>query len=221
MIRGTLLFLFLFLVLNVPLYAPMVRAGTENFQKEHVQNGNTVFLETETGGSHFQKGTWNAGFALAGGPGIEDLGSTQRHDLALISAHVGRTMTDIVGENSWVQGNLEFRAEVYAGVEHNENPAHLGGLTPLLRYHFIPGGRVVPHMEAGVGIVLTDIGEPDLSTVFQFSPQAGVGASFLWQKDMALNLGVRFLHISNASIKRPNHGVNTLLFSAGLSWFIE
>ena len=49
-------------------------------------------------------------------------------------------------------------------------------MTPIVRYNFSTGTRFVPFVDGGSGISLTDIKEPDLSTVFQFHSQIGVVA---------------------------------------------
>ena len=45
-----------------------------------------------------------------------------------------------------------------------------------------------------------------LSTAFQFGDHLGVGYRF--GAKGAFDLGYRFQHLSNAGIKRPNHGIN-------------
>ena len=88
-----------------------------------------------------------------------------------------------------------------------------------LRYSVITGGRLVPFIEGGAGPSLTDIGEPDLSTTFQFNTQLGLGTHFFIRDKLSLTLQMRGIHLSNAYIDTPNHGANALLFLGGLCWF--
>ena len=88
----------------------------------------------------------------------------------------------------------------------NENITEIG-ITPVFR---IEGtSRVGPYLEAGIGIHLlshSQIGDKRMSTAFQFGDHVGFGYRF--GAKSAFDLGYRFQHLSNASIKRPNPGIN-------------
>lgn len=65
------------------------------------------------------------------------------------------------------------------------------------------------YIEAGVGPTVftkTRFADKDISTAFQFGDHIGVGA---YLSDTS-RLGLRFSHFSNASIKKPNPGLNIL-----------
>jgi hypothetical protein len=65
------------------------------------------------------------------------------------------------------------------------------------------------YLDAGIGIHLltkTKIGNSNLSTSVQFSPSAGAGAIFGSRGQY--ELGYRYLHLSNGSIKKPNPGLD-------------
>jgi lipid A 3-O-deacylase len=83
------------------------------------------------------------------------------------------------------------------------------GITPVLRF-VKSGGYVRPFIEAGVGVRLlshTRITEDfTVSSAFQFADMVGVGAIFGAHQNY--QAGFRFQHISNASIKEPNPGIN-------------
>ncbi len=81
------------------------------------------------------------------------------------------------------------------------------GLTPVLRLQ--RNELTGPYAEAGVGIHLlseTRIGDKRLSTQFQFGDHVGVGYRFGARS--AWDVGYRYQHLSNASIKKPNNGIN-------------
>ena len=81
------------------------------------------------------------------------------------------------------------------------------GLTPALRVQ--PNSLRGPYVEAGLGIHLlshSSIGDTRMSTAFQFGNHIGVGYRF--GAKGSYDLGYRFQHLSNASIKRPNAGIN-------------
>ena len=75
------------------------------------------------------------------------------------------------------------------------------------------GGTSAFFVEASIGVRLlsrTRVSpERTLSTAFQFSDQLGVGVQ--WGRDARSTLGVRYQHISNAGIKKPNPGMDFVL----------
>ena len=81
------------------------------------------------------------------------------------------------------------------------------GLTPVLRLQ--RNDLAGPYLEAGIGAHLlskTSIGDKRLSTQFQFGDHIGLGYRF--GAKGAWELGYRYQHLSNASIKKPNDGIN-------------
>ena len=82
------------------------------------------------------------------------------------------------------------------------------GAYPILRFDTGQIAGVVPYVEAAIGFNLlthTWIEERRLSTAFQFGEFVGVGAAFGDKREF--DIGVRYQHISNADIKRPNDGL--------------
>jgi hypothetical protein len=83
------------------------------------------------------------------------------------------------------------------------------GVYPVMRFDAGQMAGVVPYIEAAIGFnVLTHtwIEERRLSTAFQFGEFVGVGFSFGDRREF--DLAVRYQHISNADIKRPNDGLS-------------
>ncbi|MGI4813321.1 MAG: acyloxyacyl hydrolase [Janthinobacterium lividum] len=83
------------------------------------------------------------------------------------------------------------------------------GLGPVLRFERA-SGDIRPYVEWGEGLRLLSHARINdnytMSTAFQFSDMVGVGVKF---GDRAqYQVGFRFQHMSNASIKHPNPGVN-------------
>ncbi|MBB5462286.1 hypothetical protein HDG33_005960 [Paraburkholderia sp. Cpub6] len=83
------------------------------------------------------------------------------------------------------------------------------GVTPVFRF-IKSSGAIRPFVEAGVGVRL--LSHPSISShymmssAFQFADMVGVGASFGSHQQYAA--GFRFQHLSNASIKEPNPGID-------------
>lgn len=78
-----------------------------------------------------------------------------------------------------------------------------------------------PYVEAGLGANLlsrTELGSDSYSTSFQFGEHVGVG--FVWGSSASGGAdttwaGLRFTHYSNASIKNPNDGLESLQLVVG------
>jgi lipid A 3-O-deacylase len=52
-----------------------------------------------------------------------------------------------------------------------------------------------------------------------FASAAGAGLYLRLTRDVALNLGYRYRHVSNANIKTPNGGINSQIGLVGISFF--
>ncbi len=167
----------------------------------------------------FSKGSIETGLAFGGGVGAKIFGSTFHHDFIIGSVYLGRIMSDTRGAGRWYEGNWEILAELFGGDQINHGGAALVGLTPFVRYNFMTHSRWVPFAEAGAGVSFTDISRPDLSTNFEFNLQAGMGIDYFFRPNLAATLQTRYLHISNADIESPDHGVNAAVFLLGLTWF--
>jgi lipid A 3-O-deacylase len=72
-----------------------------------------------------------------------------------------------------------------------------GGL--IYTTHKFPPDQLVPH------------GNPGGTSVFNFSPQGGVGAHWFTSPNRSIDLGVNAVHISSASLGDRNPGVNASL----------
>lgn len=86
------------------------------------------------------------------------------------------------------------------------------GYSPFFRLQrgTASGGNWVPFIEASIGVRLIShtrlSDETTMSTAFQFLDTLGAGVQF--GNRARSTVGVRFQHLSNASIKRPNPGIN-------------
>ena len=159
---------------------------------------------------------WNVGFTLGAGFGVSAMGSTEAHHLTAATLHIGKLLAS---EGPFLR-HVELAGELWSGAQYHPDTAYLVGLTPALRYHLLPGSRLDPFFDAGAGVTATDIGHPDLSTTFEFNLQAGAGFHWILRKNMAFTFDARYIHLSNAHIDTPNNGVNSFLFSGGLTWFL-
>jgi hypothetical protein len=93
-------------------------------------------------------------------------------------------------------------------------------LTPaILRWNFITSSkRVKPWVQGAGGVIYTTHkfppaqlvpqGTPGGTSVWNFSPQGGIGIHYFVRPERSIDLGVNAVHISSASLGDRNPGVN-------------
>ncbi|MGD0830199.1 MAG: acyloxyacyl hydrolase [Terracidiphilus sp.] len=118
----------------------------------------------------------------------------------------------------------------------NGNTFHGASVTPfLLRWNFSQrdSARIVPWTQLGGGLLWTNhkfpldfnSGEKGFgfysgTSVINFTPQVGAGVNVFNRPKHSINLALKAIHISNASLGDHNPGLNqTLQFSLGYSWW--
>ena len=109
-------------------------------------------------------------------------------------------------------------------------------LTPIiLRWNFAGTHRLTPWAQAAGGILWTNhkypaFGSPVLNlpndgpnteaSVWNFTPQGGIGLHYFVRPRRSIDFGANAVHISSASLGDKNPGVNaSVQFSIGYSWW--
>ncbi len=125
---------------------------------------------------------------------------------------------------------------VYQGVTYTEP---IGGgtftgvsLTPvILRWNFLTRSKhIQPWFQGAGGLIYTthkfppDVlvphGDPGGTSVWNFSPQGGIGMHWFTGQKRSVDLGVNGVHISSASLGDRNPGVNaSLQVQVGYTWW--
>ena len=167
----------------------------------------------------FAKGSREVAVTVGAGPSATILGSESGHDLALTVVRCGLTLSETLASDTYREGHWELLGELFGGAQFSPRVRYVTGLLPAFRYNLTEWEPLVPFIDVGAGVTLTDIYGPDLSGMFQFNEQVGVGAHYLFWEHAAVTFQYRFMHISNAGIRTPNNGVNGNIFSIGLTWF--
>ena len=170
-------------------------------------------------GEDFRSHTESFGLSAGVNFGMAKLGSLQAHDLALVSLSYGRMFGPVQGEGRWYRGNWELRGELFSGAEFSRDTEWLVGLTPHLRYSFATGTRWIPFVDGCAGVTATGIGPPDLSNIFEFNLQAGVGMNWFMKDNVPLTVEARYVHWSCAGISDPNRGLNGVTAMVGWTFF--
>jgi lipid A 3-O-deacylase len=104
-------------------------------------------------------------------------------------------------------------------------------ITPIiLRWNLQAGARLAPWLQGAGGLVWTnhkfppDVlvphGESGGTSVFNFTPQFGVGIHYFVKPRRSIDLAANAIHISSASLGDRNPGVNaSVQFQIGYSWW--
>jgi lipid A 3-O-deacylase len=111
-------------------------------------------------------------------------------------------------------------------------------ITPIiLRWNFTGSGhsKVVPWAQGGGGLIWTNHKYPPFggppynvfndgpnadTSVWNFTPQFGIGMHYFLTPRRSLDLGANAIHISSASLGDKNPGVNaSVQFSVGYTWW--
>jgi hypothetical protein len=105
----------------------------------------------------------------------------------------------------------------------------------MLRWNFVHGQRFMPWLQGAGGVIWTNhkyppFGSPTSSiadngpgsdtSVWNFTPQFGIGAHYFLRARRSLDIGAHAVHISSASLGDKNPGVNaSVQFAIGYSWW--
>ena len=109
-------------------------------------------------------------------------------------------------------------------------------LTPIiLRYNFARHGRLTPWLQGAGGVLWTNHKYPSYgdttanlrtngpngeTSVWNFTPQGGVGLHYFLHPNRSLDLSANAIHLSSASLGDRNPGVNaSIQFSVGYTWW--
>ena len=118
-------------------------------------------------------------------------------------------------------GTIVSRTTVAGVTTFNRETAYGAGVTPLgLQLDFANGRKVHPfvHLNGGLRYFNKDVPIED-SGQFAFVGEAGGGVRIFTSERRAVNIGVRFHHISNGDTSGSNRGLNQFVIYAGFSIF--
>jgi hypothetical protein len=140
-------------------------------------------------------------------------------DIRYASAHpyLGWVLTDPAGSGLW-RGTLEGVVEGAFSYVFKDQNTYAAGFNGLARYNFLPhSARLRPYVQAGLGVVLTNLVMDDFGSDFNFVSSAGCGLHYFYSPQDAVNIEWRVLHMSNAGLDDENDGLNMNNFFIGFS----
>ncbi len=119
-------------------------------------------------------------------------------------------------------GVIVSRTTSPTGVEtFRRETAYGAGFTPIgLQLDFANGAKVHPYVHVNGGFLYFNKDIPiEDSGRFAFVGEAGGGVRIFTSERRAVNIGVRFHHISNGDTSGSNRGLNQFVIYAGFSVF--
>jgi len=116
-------------------------------------------------------------------------------------------------------GLFEFQIEPFAGISPDPRSTNVElGNTFGVKLGILPEtSKFQPYVKAGVGGVYMSLHTREQGTQFNFIEQGGVGAHYSLTHNTAFTAECRYRHLSNAAMNKPNHGINSLFFLAGIT----
>lgn len=124
------------------------------------------------------------------------------------------------------QGQSGYVLEPYGGGTFTG-----ASITPIiLRWNLVPTRRFAPWLQGAGGLIYTthkyppDIlvphGTPGGTSVFNFTPQFGIGFHYFVKPRRSIDFAANAIHISSASLGDRNPGVNaSVQFQIGYTWW--
>ncbi len=184
---------------------------------------------------------WEHGVFLDGGFGTYSQPGTGYHFLNA-GVRFGKVLTGAAGPGL-LHGQFEYAVElipywqvftphevvtVTTGNPPQTLSYNTGGtftgfsITPIiLRWNLVRWHRVLPWLQGAGGMIWTDHKFPPIATsVWNFSPQFGVGIHYFLKPKQSLTFAANAEHISSASLGDKNPGVNaSVQFQVGYTWW--
>ena len=110
-----------------------------------------------------------------------------------------------IGAGYYFLDNVGLNLELSGFHNSQHGPdANITDLEVLLRNHVFHSGRFSLFLDVGLGISYADNKTPYYGTYLNYTPQAGVGATFQLWDNVHLLGGARWWHLSNAATEGPD-----------------
>ncbi|MEB3213592.1 MAG: acyloxyacyl hydrolase [Leptolyngbyaceae bacterium] len=111
--------------------------------------------------------------------------------------------------------NLELNGMAFSQTGDDAVGANLA---LLMRWHFIRQENWSLYVDGGAGLLGTTDDVPTGGSTFNFTPQAGGGATLRLNEDQHLMMGIRWHHISNAELFDGNPGRDSVMGYVGVNF---
>ena len=164
---------------------------------------------------------WDLSIWIAAATGEELTNSFSEAQLWSGGVFAGRMLTPEIGRRWW-RGRLEYGFELMpVFVQSRPNVVYGGGFEPvILRWNSsIQLVRASPYVELAGGALLTTANFPSGdATSFNFMVDGGGGLRIAVNPRQFMDIGLRWLHISNANLGTRNPEFNGIEVRIGYHW---
>ena len=171
-------------------------------------------------GPLFERGRYEV--TLAEGAMFSPIGMPKNRPMinyATTELELGYMLGGVSGKGWW-RGNFEVLADGFGSAIFQGPGSYTAGFTLWLRYNLVPATwRVVPYVQAGGGVLSTDIDRGLVGQPFNFNLDLAAGVRFFVAKNWSVNLSCQYQHISNANTGPKNIGINSYGPILGVSYF--
>ena len=170
-----------------------------------------------------QRGVIEVGAAVGYLQGVKvqrERGDSGNQGAVYLLPRIGMVVTDQLGAG-YLTGNVTLMLEPFYAAYYQPFGASAAGGALVVKYNFLSFGRWMPYWDMGAGMLWTDLAPriAEQSTPFNFVLETGPGLQYFATERIALTVGTRFHHISNAGTGERNQGLNAILTYVGMSFF--
>jgi lipid A 3-O-deacylase len=171
----------------------------------------------EIGDTHRANHRWisEAGFISGYGNGSIDEGN---YKTLMLIAHIGTDINRFIPALRHHKGILSFFLEPQFNPVLTPSESEFG-LGIGFQYAYPLTESISPYFLLMTGPHYISADTTTQSEGFNFATAAGVGFYFSLAKNIALNCGYRYRHVSNAELRQPNGGINSHIGLLGVSFF--
>jgi len=164
---------------------------------------------------------WDFGFWFAGATGEQHTNSFAEAQILAAGLSAGRVITDEIG-HGWRRGRIEYAFGVtprFAQIRP-KNTYGVGFEPIVLRWKSgLHAFRLQPYIELAGGGLHTSTNFPSGNTSdFNFTARVGGGFQVFARDQAAMDIGCRWLHISNANLGTQNPEFNGVQIVFGYRW---
>ncbi len=177
----------------------------------------TVHAAEEMGAANRPNHRWisEAGFIAGYGRASIDEGS---YKMLLLIAHFGTDINRFIPALRHHRGVLSFFLEPQFNPVLTPSESEVG-LGIGLQYTYPLTELMAPYFLLVTGPHYISVDTTTQAEGYNFASAAGVGLYISLAKNIALNCGYRYRHVSNAELRQPNGGINSHIGLLGLSFF--
>lgn len=115
-------------------------------------------------------------------------------------------------------GSFEFLLEgFFSYITQDSKDRYAIGITPIFRFNINKFAKVIPFIDIGGGVLITDLDPKGFGQKFNFTPQGGAGLRYEIASDQFVTFSYRFHHISNGGMAERNQSIDSGFYMIGFS----